>query len=69
VAPSVVPPGLESFLPLFPALKCWAKVGRPSGASAAVQIGIASPEVLKTGCCSGESGLQEAKSQELRAIS
>jgi hypothetical protein len=29
---SVVPPGLESFLPLFPALKRWAKLGRPSGA-------------------------------------
>jgi tetratricopeptide (TPR) repeat protein len=30
---SVVPPGLESFLPLFPALKRWAKLGRPSGAA------------------------------------
>ena len=29
---SVVPPGLESFLSLFPALKRWAKLGRPSGA-------------------------------------
>src|SRR5450759_922097 len=29
---SVVPPGLESFFPLFPALKRWAKFGRPSGA-------------------------------------
>ena len=29
---SVVPPGLESFLLLVPALKRWAKVGRPSGA-------------------------------------
>jgi hypothetical protein len=29
---SVVPPGLESFLPLFPALKRWAKLVRPSGA-------------------------------------
>ena len=29
---SVVPPGLESFSPLFPALKRWAKLGRPSGA-------------------------------------
>ncbi len=29
---SVVPPGLESFFPLFPALKRWAKLGRPSGA-------------------------------------
>jgi cytochrome c-type biogenesis protein CcmH/NrfF len=29
---SVVPPGLASFLPLFPALKRWAKLGRPSGA-------------------------------------
>jgi penicillin amidase len=28
----VVPPGLESFVPLFPALKRWAKLGRPSGA-------------------------------------
>jgi len=28
----VVPPGLESFLPVFPALKHWAKLGRPSGA-------------------------------------
>src|ERR1019366_7749497 len=27
------PPGLESFLPLFPALKRWAKLGRPSGAA------------------------------------
>jgi hypothetical protein len=30
---SVVPPGLELFLPLFPALKRWAKFGRPSGAA------------------------------------
>src|ERR1039458_3274859 len=29
---SVVPPGPELFLPLFPALKRWAKLGRPSGA-------------------------------------
>jgi len=29
---SVVPPGLESCLPLYPALKRWAKVARPSGA-------------------------------------
>jgi len=29
---SVVPPGLESLAPLFPALKRWAKVGSPSGA-------------------------------------
>src|SRR5450759_3232578 len=29
---SVVPAGLESFFPLFPALKRWAKFGRPSGA-------------------------------------
>jgi hypothetical protein len=29
---SAVPPGLESFLPLSPALKRWAKLGRPSGA-------------------------------------
>ena len=29
---SVVPPGLESLFPLFPALKGWAKLGRPSGA-------------------------------------
>jgi len=28
----VVPPGLESLLPLFPALKRWAKLLRPSGA-------------------------------------
>src|SRR6266850_2604935 len=28
---SVVPPGLESFLPLSPALKRWAKLERPSG--------------------------------------
>ena len=28
----VVPPGLATFLPLFPALKRWAKLGRPSGA-------------------------------------
>jgi len=28
----VVPPGLESFVPVFPALKRWAKLGRPSGA-------------------------------------
>ncbi len=28
----VVPPGLESLLPLFPALKRWAKLVRPSGA-------------------------------------
>jgi penicillin amidase len=28
----VVPPGLESFVPLSPALKRWAKLGRPSGA-------------------------------------
>ena len=27
----VVPPGLESFFSLFPALKRWAKFGRPSG--------------------------------------
>ena len=31
-ANSAVPPGLESFVPLFPALKRWAKLGRPSGA-------------------------------------
>src|ERR1019366_359438 len=30
---SVVPPGLESFLRLFSALKRWAKFGRPSGAA------------------------------------
>jgi hypothetical protein len=29
---SVVPPGLESFVPLFPALARWAKLVRPSGA-------------------------------------
>ena len=29
---SVVPPGLESLLPLSPALKRWAKLDRPSGA-------------------------------------
>jgi len=29
---SVVPTGLESFLPLYPALKRWAKLGRPFGA-------------------------------------
>ena len=28
----VVPPGLRSFFPLFPALKRWAKFVRPSGA-------------------------------------
>jgi hypothetical protein len=28
----VVPPGLGSFFPLFPALKRWAKFVRPSGA-------------------------------------
>jgi hypothetical protein len=28
---SVVPPGLESFVPFFPALARWAKLGRPSG--------------------------------------
>ncbi len=27
----VVPPGLESFFPLSPALKRWAKLGRPRG--------------------------------------
>ena len=30
---SVVPPGLESILPFYPALKRWAKLGRPSGAA------------------------------------
>src|SRR5271157_2869623 len=29
---SAVPPGLESFGPFFPALKRWAKLGRPFGA-------------------------------------
>jgi len=29
---SAAPPGLESLLPLYPALKRWAKLGRPSGA-------------------------------------
>jgi acyl-homoserine lactone acylase PvdQ len=29
---SVVPPGLKSLVPLFPALKRWAMLGRPSGA-------------------------------------
>jgi hypothetical protein len=29
---SVVPPGLESYPPFFPALKRWAKLGCPSGA-------------------------------------
>ena len=29
---SVVPPGLGCFAPLFPALKRWAKLVRPSGA-------------------------------------
>jgi len=28
---SVVPPGLGSFVPLFPALPRWAKLVRPSG--------------------------------------
>src|SRR5271155_3888962 len=28
----VVPPGLALFLPLLPALKRWAKLGRPAGA-------------------------------------
>jgi len=27
----VVPPGLASFISLFPALKRWAKLGRPFG--------------------------------------
>src|ERR1035441_10610584 len=30
---SVVPPGLESILPFYPALKRWAKLGRPFGAA------------------------------------
>src|SRR5664280_365542 len=30
---SVVPPGLESILRFYPALKRWAKLGRPSGAA------------------------------------
>src|ERR1019366_9636221 len=30
---SVVSPGLESILPFYPALKRWAKLGRPSGAA------------------------------------
>ena len=29
---SVVPPGLQTFVPLFPAINRWAKFGRPSGA-------------------------------------
>jgi hypothetical protein len=35
---SVVPPGLESLLPLSPALKRWAKLDRPSGARFSVFV-------------------------------
>ena len=34
----VVPPGLELFVPLFPALKRWAKLGRPCGAGFSVTL-------------------------------
>ena len=34
---SVVPPGLESFFLPFPALKRWAKLGRPSGTAVSPQ--------------------------------
>jgi len=37
---SVVPPGLESAGPRFPALKRWAKLGRPSGAGFAISCAI-----------------------------
>ncbi len=37
---SVVPPGLESFLPAAPALKRWAKFERPSGA------GVGAPRIV-----------------------
>ena len=35
---SVVPPGLISLVPLFPPLKRWAKLGRPSGAGAQCRL-------------------------------
>jgi len=36
----IVPSGLDSFLPLSPALKRWAKVGRPSGAGFSCAIAL-----------------------------
>jgi hypothetical protein len=42
---SVVPPGLDSLLSLFPALKRWAKFGRPSGAElSGISFHRAAPE-------------------------
>jgi penicillin amidase len=39
---SVVPPGLGSLVPLFPALKRWANLGRPSGAGFSRGAGLSS---------------------------
>src|ERR1019366_1799786 len=43
-ANSVVPPGLDSALDLSPALKRWAKFGRPSGAGFSAQGGRPPPK-------------------------
>src|ERR1035438_42722 len=57
---SVVPPGLESCLPLSPALKRWASIGRPFGAGfcgAPSHRVIRKPVLTHTGrtpCCSGD---------------
>jgi hypothetical protein len=34
----IVPPGLESFFPLYPALKRWAMLGRPFGTGFAILV-------------------------------
>ncbi len=55
---SVVPPGLELFLPRFPALKRWAKLGRPSGDW--ILLCFVPPDCLKTSSHAHTSALGKA---------
>jgi len=66
---SVVPPGLESFLRLFPALKRWAKLVRPSGAGLPCRAALSwdgragmpvSRQTNKPLCCERGFGLLSA---------
>jgi outer membrane lipopolysaccharide assembly protein LptE/RlpB len=62
---SVVPPGLESVLPRFPALKRWAKFGRPSGAAFSFAIAVV---LAATGCGYHTAGNKVDLPQNIRTI-
>src|ERR1019366_902376 len=56
----VVPPGLRSFFPLFPALKRWAKLVRPSGAVFSSSSFNLAPHMNKAKLAGGRDGGREA---------